>query len=135
MKEIHVVAAVIYAPAGDHILIARRPAHLHQGGLWEFPGGKVNGDETAFTALQRELREELAIVVKAALPLMEVSHRYPEKAVFLDIWEVREFSGEPRGNEGQEIAWVKIRELGSYSFPEANSGIVSALTGPPRHSS
>ncbi len=67
-RRIHVAAAVILA-ADQRILIARRPEHKHQGGLWEFPGGKVEPDETVAAALHRELREELAISVQSAEPL------------------------------------------------------------------
>jgi 8-oxo-dGTP diphosphatase len=127
MKAIHVVAAVIHSPARDRILIARRPDHLHQGGLWEFPGGKVDKGEEALAALRRELREEIAIAVEEASRMMAVEHRYPDKAVYLDIWEVHRFAGEPRGNEGQEIAWVAPERLADYAFPEANRAIVRAL--------
>lgn len=73
---LHVVAAVIVDTAG-RVLLARRPAHVHQGGLWEFPGGKVEAGETALQALARELREEVAVEIESARPLIRVPHRYP----------------------------------------------------------
>lgn len=126
MKRIHVVAGVIYDNDG-RILLARRPNHTHKGGLWEFPGGKLDQGETRREALVRELREELAIEVTVCEPLVEVRHDYPEKSVLLDFWEVRAFDGEPVGNEGQPIVWVAPVQLAEYSFPEANRSVVEFL--------
>ena len=125
-KRIHVVAAVI-RDGGDNVLIAKRPDHLHQGGLWEFPGGKVDEGESVRNALARELNEELAIQVEAAEPYMEIHHDYSDKSVFLDIWVVDQFGGEPVGNEGQQVCWVPRQELRSYDFPEANVAIIDKL--------
>lgn len=126
MSRIHVVAAVILA-SDQRILIARRPDHLHQGGLWEFPGGKVERGETVAAALHRELLEELAIQVKSAAPFLEVQHDYSDKAVLLDVWWVKAFSGQPQGNEGQRLQWVTVAELTNYAFPAANQPIIDAL--------
>ena len=125
MKRVHVAAAVIRGTNG-RILIARRADTQHQGGLWEFPGGKVEAGESVEAALGRELKEELGIVVEAARPLIKVQHDYPDKHVLLDVWEVSAFSGEPHGAEGQPLAWVSPRELADYAFPEANQPIVAA---------
>jgi 8-oxo-dGTP diphosphatase len=105
VKRVHVAAAVIRDGSGQ-ILIARRADSQHQGGLWEFPGGKVEADESVETALARELHEELGIVVGAARPLIKIRHDYPDKQVLLDVWEVSAFTGEPHGAEGQPLAWV-----------------------------
>lgn len=129
MKRIHVAAAVIYDAAG-RILLARRPEDKHQGGLWEFPGGKVEEGEPVEAALARELEEELGIRVEQARPLIQVSHDYPDKRVLLDVWEVTAFSGEAHGAEGQPLAWVTPRELGNYEFPAANRPIVRAAQLP-----
>jgi len=129
MVPVHVAAAVIVGVDGD-ILIARRPDHVHKGGLWEFPGGKVEEGESVQVALARELEEELAINVLGAEPLLNVHHAYPDKAVLLDVWRVTKFSGEPRGNEGQLITWVTVDQLGDYLFPEANQPIIDALKSP-----
>ena len=126
-KEIHVVAAIIYSPNRQQILIAKRPDHLHQGGLWEFPGGKVDDGESPEAALGRELREELNIQVVEAEPFHQLSHRYPDKAVFLDFWKVFEFAGDPNGNEGQQVSWVALAELDEYPFPEANKPILPLI--------
>ena len=122
-----VVAGVIYDRHRQHILIAKRPAHLHQGGLWEFPGGKVADGEDARAALARELFEELAISVVECVQLRTVHHDYTDKAVALDVWEVTDFSGVPAGNEGQEIAWVAVADLSGYAFPAANREVLEYL--------
>jgi len=129
VKRVHVAAAVIRGTDG-RILIARRADSQHQGGLWEFPGGKVEDGEAVEVALARELHEELGIVVTAARPLIKVKHDYPDKQVLLDVWDVNGFSGEPHGAEGQPLAWVTARELPDYDFPEANQPIVAAARLP-----
>lgn len=124
----HVVAAVVCD--GDAVLVAQRPPAVHQGGKWEFPGGKVHTGESARAALSRELREELDIEVQAAYPLIKVHHAYPEKSVFLDVWRVTAYTGEPRGREGQRIEWVERERLPQLDFPEANRPIVQAARLP-----
>ena len=132
MKRIHVAAAVIRGADG-RILIAKRPADKHQGGLWEFPGGKVEVGEAVEIALARELEEELGIRPTLARPLIQVRHDYPDKQVLLDVWEVSAFSGEPHGAEGQPLAWVSSAELTDYAFPAANRPIVAAAQLPDRY--
>jgi 8-oxo-dGTP diphosphatase len=123
---LHVAVGVIL----DHrqqILIALRPQNTHQGGLWEFPGGKVEAGETVQQALNRELFEELGLTVDVCSPLIEVQHQYSEKSVFLDVWWVERFSGEPSGKEGQPFKWVSADALSTYTFPDANQQIVAAV--------
>ena len=129
MKRVHVAAAVIRGTDGK-ILIARRADSQHQGGLWEFPGGKVEAGESVEMALGRELQEELGITVESARPLIKVQHDYPDKQVLLDVWEVSSFTGQPHGAEGQPLAWVTQRELADYEFPAANEPIVAAARVP-----
>ncbi len=130
-KLIHVAAAVIRDRRG-HILIARRPDDKHQGGLWEFPGGKVEPGEPVADALARELHEELGIRVTSARPLILIPHHYPDKSVLLDVWEVDGFDGEAHGAEGQPVCWVAPDELDDYAFPAANTPIVAAARLPER---
>ncbi len=127
MSAVRVVAAVIYSPDRQRVLIARRPDHLHQGGLWEFPGGKIHGGESPLDALRRELEEELAIGLSEAEPWQQVLHEYPDKQVHLQFWEVTGYTGEPVGNEGQIVAWVDIPDLENFAFPEANTFVVRKL--------
>ncbi len=126
---IHVAAAVIRDSHG-RILIAKRPAHVHMGNLWEFPGGKLEAGESARDALVRELREELDIEVTDAEPLIQIHHDYTDKSVRLDVWTVSEFTGNASGREGQEVRWVAAAELINYSFPAANYPIVNAAMLP-----
>jgi 8-oxo-dGTP diphosphatase len=132
VKRIHVAAAVIRGADG-RILIARRADDQHQGGLWEFPGGKVEPGEAVQAALARELEEELGIRPSVVRPLIQVHHDYPDKQVLLDVWEVSAFVGEPHGAEGQPLAWVGARQLLEYQFPAANRPIVAAARLPERY--
>jgi 8-oxo-dGTP diphosphatase len=127
--RVQVAAAAIFDQQG-RVLITRRADHVHQGGLWEFPGGKLEPDETAREALTRELREELGIELHQARPLIRVSHDYPDKSVLLDVWRVDGFGGEAHGREGQPLVWVLPQDLGDYDFPAANQAIVCAVQLP-----
>jgi 8-oxo-dGTP diphosphatase len=130
--KVHVAVAAI-TNAREEILIARRPEHVHQGGLWEFPGGKVEPGEAVSEALQRELLEEIGIKVLSARPLIRLHHDYPDKSVLLDVWLVRQFSGSPHGREGQPVQWVDRITLAEYDFPAANQPIVTALQLPEKY--
>ena len=127
-----VAAGVILNESGQ-ILIAQRPDHLHQGGLWEFPGGKLEARETPRQALDRELQEELDIQVESASPLMTLRHDYPDRRVRLHVWRVERFSGAPQGLQGQPITWVSKSDLPGYEFPAANGPIVTAARLPDRY--
>jgi 8-oxo-dGTP diphosphatase len=127
MKSIHVVAGIIYNQQRDQILIARRPDHLHMGGFWEFPGGKIDDGELPQEALARELQEELSIYFSSAECYQQVNHTYPDKKVLIEFWSVFDISGQAKGNEGQQIAWVPVQNLANYAFPPANQPVVEAL--------
>ena len=129
MRRIHVIAAVIRDAQG-RILIAKRPDRAHQGGLWEFPGGKLEAGESRFVGLVRELQEELGIRAAEARPLLDIRHDYPDKSVRLDVWLVTGFDGEAHGAEGQPVRWVAAAELNDYAFPAANAPIVQAAQLP-----
>ena len=126
MKSVHVAVAVIVNDNGD-VLIAKRPDHLHMGGFWEFPGGKVEAGESVLQALQREIFEEVALDIHAAQPLLKIPFQYPDKQVLLDVLRVTEFSGGATGCEGQQVLWVPRPELHRYEFPPANRAILNAL--------
>lgn len=126
MSSVHVAVGVVL-DADRNILITRRAEDAHQGGLWEFPGGKVESGETLLVALARELREELGIEIGRSSALLEVRHDYGDKAVFLDVHVVWEHRGQAQGLEQQPLAWVPAAQLGNYTFPEANEPIVSAV--------
>jgi len=122
--EVKVAAGVI--ERDGHVLLAQRAAQAHQGGLWEFPGGKLEPDETPAQALARELLEELGIQVTQSHPLIEVAHDYGDKRVRLFVFVVSAFQGQPHGVEGQPLAWVAAKSLPEYAFPAANLPIVQA---------
>lgn len=123
---VHVVAGVVKNAAGE-ILLAQRTEPKELAGLWEFSGGKVEAGETRFAALQREFREELGIEVQQAIPLMQLLHRYPNKHILLDVWEVSAWQGTPEGKEGQAWGWFPLSELRYLQFPAANYPIINAL--------
>lgn len=129
--RVHVVAAII--ERDQRLLLARRPDHLHQGGLYEFPGGKREAGEASRTALGRELAEELGIEVRAASPWMRVPYDYADKKVLLEVWRVTAFEGTAYGREGQEVLWLAMEvlaELDPATMPVANRAILSSLTMP-----
>ena len=119
--------------ANQQVLIARRPINSHQGGLWEFPGGKVEAGESLEEALFRELKEELAIDVCKCSPLVTLEHDYGDKQVVLSVCIVQAFTGDAIGAEGQDLRWVDLGQLGEYEFPAANKAIVELLTTCPEY--
>lgn len=128
VTAIHVVAGIIWHPTRqDCFLITRRPADKHLGGLWELPGGKKETAETAQAALNRELAEEVGIEVVSASPFIEVLHRYPEKTILLDVWQVSHFTGEAVAREQQAMTWVRLDQLDNYAFPEADRPVLDAV--------
>lgn len=129
-RRVHVAAAAIVSRDSRKVLIARRPSNVDQGGLWEFPGGKLAPYETGFEALKRELHEELGVEIQRAQPLIRVHHEYPDKHILLDVWQVLDFAGEPFGREGQAVRWVPMDELFNYPFPAANLPILRAVMLP-----
>jgi len=122
-----VAAGAVLSADKSEVLLALRRADQHQGNLWEFPGGKLEANETAEQALRRELHEEIGIYARSITPLLIVEHEYVDKAVRLHVFTVEEFRGEPQSLEGQPLQWVALAELRSYAFPAANTAIVDAL--------
>jgi 8-oxo-dGTP diphosphatase len=129
---LHVAVAAI-VNARREVLLSLRLQRLHQGGLWEFPGGKLEAGESVSQALQREIAEELGIRIGVSRPLIRVHHRYPDRQVLLDVWRVEEFAGQVQGCEGQVVEWVPIDQLATRVFPAANRPIVQALQLPPAY--
>ena len=110
MKQVHVAVGVVLRDG--QVFLTRRHQNAHQGGKWEFPGGKVENNETVAQALSRELNEEISIDVLACTPFMEINHDYGDKKVKLDIFLVEQFNGEPNSAEGNEQQWCNIESLG-----------------------
>ncbi|MFU8784345.1 8-oxo-dGTP diphosphatase MutT [Aliidiomarina sp.] len=125
-QAVHVAVAVVVNQHAQ-ILVSKRANHQHQGGLWEFPGGKVENGEPVQIALARELHEELNISLSNATPLLQVSHDYGDKYVVLDVWWVSDYAGEVHGNEGQEWQWADAQTLAILPFPAANKPILTAV--------
>ena len=132
MKLVHVAAGAILDPHGK-VLLTRRHDDSHQGGLWEFPGGKVEQDEQVMFALRRELEEELGIEVQDSRPLIKVTHHYDDLSVCLDVHVVNEYAGEPAGLEGQPLEWRDIHALDGRDMPAADIPIINALKLPDRY--
>jgi 8-oxo-dGTP diphosphatase len=124
-KIVNVAVGVI--KKNNAIFICKRADEQHQGGLWEFPGGKVEAGESVFAALKRELSEEVGITIHSSSQLMVIEHDYGDKCVKLDIHVVSNFSGEAHGAEGQPSEWVAINELSNYEFPAANTEIIEKI--------
>lgn len=114
----------------EEVLVALRKPHSHQGGLWEFPGGKREPGEPRLQALHREIHEETGLQLLASHPLCQVEHRYADKHVLLDIHLVSRHAGEPSGREGQRIEWRARRDLQTADFPAANKRVVELLRLP-----
>ena len=127
MKAVQVVAGIIWNQDRTQILISRRPDHLHKGGYWEFPGGKVEAAEDEVSALRRELLEELNITFDSSEFFQNIHFKYPEKTVDLNFYHVYGCTDTVNANEGQEWRWVDINQLNAYTFPEANEPVVTAL--------
>lgn len=129
---VHVAVAVIVNDDGD-ACISLRHEHSHQGGLWEFPGGKIEDDETVEQALLREIKEELNLDIDGSRPLITIPHDYMDKKVCLHVNKVLSYQGQASGLEGQEVRWVPVNELSSYKFPAANQAIIKAVQLPDRY--
>jgi 8-oxo-dGTP diphosphatase len=128
-KRLSIVIGIVKNTDGE-MFISRRRNELHQGGLWEFSGGKVENGETLQTALARELKEEIGIEVILAKPLISLQYDYADRFVTLHVFEITKFFGEPTSLLNQETAWVKVSDLDNYEFPAANRAILNALKLP-----
>ena len=126
---VHVAVGVLLND-NHEVLIALRPAESHQGGLWEFPGGKVEEGESVECALNREFEEELGISVQVCTELTQIKHEYADKSVMLDVWRIEKSSGTPQGREGQVIEWRALSKLKAVDFPKANERIIRILNRP-----
>ncbi|KZN51363.1 8-oxo-dGTP diphosphatase MutT [Pseudoalteromonas luteoviolacea] len=125
-KKIVNVAVGVIVKQGQYF-VCKRSDEQHQGGLWEFPGGKVEADESVEQALARELAEEIGINVKGSTHLLTIEHDYGDKQVRLVVHTVEDFTGEAKGLEGQPSQWVDFETLRTLDFPAANVAIIDAL--------
>ena len=123
------VVAVALLDADRRILLAQRPPDKHLGGLWEFPGGKVEPGETPEAALIRELAEELGIDIRASClaPLSFVSHSYEKFHLLMPLYVCRQWRGKVTAREGQALAWVRAQRLRDYPMPPADEPLIPVL--------
>ena len=130
-KQVEVAVGVITSiddQNNTQYFLTKRLKHVHQGGKWEFPGGKVEVDETVAQALFRELKEEVDIEILSCQPLMEIKHDYGDKSVCLHVFVVDNFIGEPQSQEELVQGWFSLSELKQLDFPEANQAIIEKLS-------
>ena len=123
---IPVAVGIARDPMG-RLLVGQRPLCKAHPGKWEFPGGKLEPGESVFKALVREFREELGLEIIRAEPAFVVRHRYPDRSVELNIWQVINCRGKAAGREGQVVCWVAPRELTELDFLEGNQTIVERI--------
>jgi mutator protein MutT len=123
--NITVVAAVIEQE--ERFLVTRRPTGVHLAGLWEFPGGKIDPDESHHAALKREIREELDADVEVGELTFATTHAYPDRTVALYFYRCT-LLGSPRPLLGQEMQWVARQELTLLGFPPADGQLIERLT-------
>jgi 8-oxo-dGTP diphosphatase len=122
-----IVTAAVIRDREGRVLLTRRPPDRHMGGLWEFPGGKLDSGETPAGGLVRELREELGITVAVGSPLTFAVHQEPGLLILLLFFSAAIVSGVPRPLDGQELAWVATGELLRYPTPPADAELVRLL--------
>ena len=124
-----VVAAVVAAVIEDshRFLVTRRQPGVHLAGMWEFPGGKIDPDETHEAALRRELLEELGVEAIVGERVYRTQHAYPDRTIKLYFYRCR-LNGAPRPLMGQEMRWVPRAELRSLGFPPADTELIELLT-------
>ena len=118
--------AVIWNNQGE-ILIDRRRQEGVMGGLWEFPGGKIEPGETLEQCIKREIYEELGINIEVGSHLITIDHTYIHLRVTLTVHHCRHLAGVPQPLECDEVRWVSLDELDQFAFPEANTQIITAL--------
>ena len=128
--KVVLVAACALIDTDGRVLLAERPAGKSMAGLWEFPGGKVEGGERPETTLIRELKEELGIAVEepCLAPLTFASHSYPDFHLLMPLYVCRRWHGTVSAREGQRLAWVRPNRLRDYKMPPADEPLVAHLT-------
>jgi 8-oxo-dGTP diphosphatase len=124
-----IVAACALVDPDRRVLIAQRPVGKAMAGLWEFPGGKVEGGERPEETVIRELREELGIEVnqECLAPLTFASHAYDDFALLMPLFVCRRWTGQPTGREGQALKWVRPARLRDFPMPPADEPLIPML--------
>lgn len=125
-QTIHVLALVLENHQGE-ILISKRANNKHQGGLWEFPGGKAEKGESRQQTLKREIKEELDYNIKEAQPFILIKHQYPDCHITLDVWYTKDNNPQIKANENQPLKWVKKTQLTEINMPAADKPIIEKI--------
>ena len=126
MKKLQISVGIIRNAAGE-IYITQRAADAHMANKWEFPGGKIEADESAEQAVIRELQEEVGIAVRSLQQFDKLEYQFPDRYITLWFWLVDGWDGEPWGKEGQPGRWVAQQNLVVDEFPPANAPIIEKL--------
>lgn len=126
--HLDIAVGVIVRPGGE-VFVQRRPEHKMLGGLWEFPGGKVEPGESPEAAVRREVREELGVEVSVDREVTTVHHEYTHLRVTLHAFLCRIAQGEPSPCEAAAWTWTSVHDLSRYPFPRANQKVIAALAG------
>ncbi len=126
MTQKKIGVGVIWNQQGQILIDRRRPGGV-LGGLWEFPGGKIEEGETVEDCIKREIWEELGIVIEVGSRLISISHTYAHLYVTLIVHHCHYTDGTPQPLECEEILWVTLEEIDKFEFPAANAQIIAAL--------
>ena len=121
------IAIAIIVNEQKQILIDKRLPTGVMANMWEFPGGKIEKEETPQDCIKREIMEELGVSVEIDRHLMDINHSYPEFTVTLLVYICHLVAGKPQPLECAEVRWVKVEELNNFEFPSANKTIICAL--------
>ena len=126
MKKLQISVGIIRNAAGE-IYITQRAADAHMANKWEFPGGKIEADESAEQAVIRELQEEVGIAVRSLQQFDKLEYQFPDRHITLWFWLVESWEGEPWGKEGQPAQWIAQYALNAEDFPPANAPVIEKL--------
>ena len=126
MKKLQISVGIIRNAAGE-IYITQRAADAHMANKWEFPGGKIEADESAEQAVIRELQEEVGIAVRSLQQFDKLEYQFPDRHITLWFWLVDGWEGEPWGKEGQPGRWIAQQDLVADEFPPAKAPIIEKL--------
>ncbi|WP_393969509.1 8-oxo-dGTP diphosphatase MutT [Kluyvera intermedia] len=126
MKILQISVGIIRNAEGE-IYITQRAADAHMAHKWEFPGGKIEAEESPEQAVIRELQEEVGITVTSLRQFDKLEYQFPDRHITLWFWLVDGWEGDPWGKEGQPGRWVAQRELVAGEFPPANAPVIEKL--------
>ena len=123
------VSAIALINERREVLLAQRPEGKSMAGLWEFPGGKVEDGESPEACLVRECAEELGIGIDPAdlTPLTFASHTYDDFHLLMPVFVCRRWRNDPKGLEGQQIAFVSASGLDAYPMPPADAPMLADI--------